>query len=166
VQRPDGGLGATAEALIHDGLFGGSRILSGGPEQVVSTLRAQPNYSLVVVGDVFISKGESSRVRLTRELCGTLREGSRVSVLSAGELRESFLFDKRQILMLVTALAATVVIYGLVFTHQKPILNFLGGADWKSWRIAATLAIAAAVPLVAYLWGSVTGLVLKWLRFE
>jgi cytidylate kinase len=163
---PDGGLGATAESLIHDGLFGGSRMLVGGAEQVVATLRAQPSYSLVVVGDVFVSKGDSSRVRLTRELCGIVREGSRVSVLSAGELRESFLFEKRQVLFLATAAAATLGIYALVFTHQRPILEFLGGPDWQGWRVAATAAVAAAVPLVAFLYGSVTGLLLKWLRFE
>ncbi len=166
VSGPDGGLGMTAENLIHDSLFGGSRVLVGGAEQVVTTLRGRPSYSLVVVGDVFVSKGSSSRIRLTRELCGTIREGTRVPVLSASELRESFLFDKRQILRLVTSGAVTGGIYALVFTHQKEILNFLGGADWEGWRIAATAAVVVTVPIVAYLYGGISDLVLKWLKFE
>jgi cytidylate kinase len=163
---PDGGIAATSEALIHDSLFGGSRMLMGGAEQVVHTLRAQPNYSLVVVGEVFLTKGESSRVRLARELCGAIREGTRVSVLNASELRRSFLFDKRQILSLAISLAAVAVIYALVFNYQQFILNFLGGPEWESWRFAATLAVAVTVPVVAALYGSVAGLILKWLRFE
>ncbi len=165
-QLPDAGLSATAEALIHDDLFGGSRVLAGGAEQVVATLKAQSSYSLAVVGDVYLGRGEATRTRLTRELCGSIRESTRVPVLSASELRESYLFDKRQILQLAVSGAAAAAIYALVFTHQREILSFLGAAEWESWRVAATAAVAATVPVVAYLYGGVTGLILKWLRFE
>lgn len=162
----DGGLTATAEGLIREQLYAGSRVLVGGAPRVLSTLNAQPVYSLVVVGDVFVSKGDASRVRLTRELCGLVRDGTRVPVLGADDLRESFLFDRGQILRLVSSLAGVVAIYAIVFTHQQVILDFLGGSGWQSWRWLATLAVAVTVPLVAYLYGSVTGMVLRLLKFE
>lgn len=162
----DGGLAITAEALIDGGIFGGSRLLAGGAEQVVAALKTEPNYSLVVIGEVFVAKGESSRVRLTRELCAGIQEGTRIPVLGSSELRQSFLFDKRQILWLVSSLLAVAGIYALVFSQQKPILDFLGGPDWHAWRVAATLAVALTVPLVAYLYGGATDLFLKWLKFE
>jgi hypothetical protein len=166
VALADGGLSATADGLIHENLYAGSRILLGGAPGVLGTLNARLGYSLVVVGDVFVSKGDASRVRLTREFCGTLRDGARVPVLSADDLRESFLFDKRQVLGLVSSLAGVVAIYGFVFTHQEAILNFLGGEDWESWRPVATAIVAGTVPVVAYLYGRTTGAVLKWLKFE
>jgi len=162
----DGGLGATSEALIDNGLFGGSRVATGGAEQIAGIIKAQSTYSLVVVGDVFVSKGEASQVRLTRELCATLHDQTRVSVLAANELRRSFLFDKRQFLRLLASLAGVAAVYALVFTHQRPILEFLGGPAWKAWRPAATLSVLVTVPLVAYLYGTVSGLILSWLRFE
>jgi cytidylate kinase len=164
--RSDGGLGATSDALIDSGLFGGSRVAAGGAEQIAGIIKAQSTYSLVVVGDVFVAKGEASQVRLTRELCASLHDQARVPVLAASELRRSFLFDNRQFLRLVASLACAVVIYALVFTHQGPILEFLGGPAWRSWRPAATLAVLVAVPMVAYLYGNVSGLILSWLRFE
>jgi len=162
----DGGLGATSEALIDSGLFGGSRVATGGAEQIAGIIKAQNTYSLVVVGDVFVSKGEASRTRLTRELCATLHDQTRVSVLAAKELRRSFLFDKRQFLRLVASLAGAAAVYALVFTHQRPILEFLGGPAWKAWRPVATVSVLVTVPLVAYLYGTVSGLILSWLRFE
>jgi hypothetical protein len=152
--------------LIDSGLFGGSRIAAGGAEQIAGIIRAQNTYSLVVVGEVFAAKGEASQVRLTRELCASLHDQTRVPVLAAGELRRSFLFDNRQFLRLIASLACAAAVYALVFTHQRPILEFLGGPAWRSWRPAATLAVLATVPLVAYLYGSVSGLILSWLRFE
>ena len=140
--------------------------MTGGAEQVIHTLRAQPNYSLVVVGDVFLEKGESSRVRLTRELCSTIRDGARVSVLDSKELRGSVLFDKRQIARLAASLAGAAAVYAAVFTHQEAILSFLGAPEWQGWRFAATAAVAMTVPLVAFLYGNATELVLKWLKFE
>jgi cytidylate kinase len=162
----DGGLGATSDALIDEGLFGGSRIVTGGADQIVTAVKAQNSYSLVVVGDVFVAKGEASRVRLKRELCASVHDQARVPVLGADELRRSFLFDRRQILRLIASLAGVIAVYALIFTQQRAILDFLGGTAWKAWRPAATLAVLATVPLVAYLYGSVSGLILSWLKFE
>jgi len=164
--RSDDGLGATSDALIDNGLFGGSRVVTGGADQIVAAIKAQNTYSLVVVGNVFSSKGEASKVRLTREFCASVRDQARVPVLAADELRLSFLFDRRQLLRLVASFAGAAVVYALVFTQQHAILEFLGGPAWRTWRPAAALAVLVTVPLVAYLYGSVSGLILSWLRFE
>ena len=162
----DDGLGATSDALIDSGLFGGSRVVNGGAEQIVTVIKSQNTYSLVVVGDVFRSKGQASKVRLTRDFCSIVRDQTRVPVLEAKELRRSFLFDKGQLLRLVASFAGAAAVYALVFTQQHAILEFLGDSAWRAWRPVATLAVLATVPLVAYLYGNVSGLILSWLRFE
>jgi cytidylate kinase len=162
-RRPDCGLGATSEALINEGLFGGSRTICGGADQIVGAIRAESSYSLLVVGDVFASKGEASRVRLTREFCASLRDRARVPVLAADELRGSYLFDRRQLLRLVSSLAGAAAAYVLVFTQQRAILEFIGN---EAVRSVAAVAMLVTVPLVAYLYGNVSGLILNWLRFE
>jgi hypothetical protein len=163
---PDGGLTRTVERLIHDSLFGGSQTLTGGPEQVVRALKANPNYSLVVVGEAFASKGAAARTRLTRELCGYVSERSRVPILTAAELKAEVTFGPKQMLRLGLYLAVAALIYGLVFTFQEPIMSFLAGPEWKSWRVAATAGVALVVPVVAFLYGGAMDLILKWLRFE
>lgn len=163
---PDAGLVAQSEALIDDGLFGGSQLWTGGTDQVVQMVRSRTSTSLIIVGDVFVSRGEASRVRLTRELCSSIRERTRVPVLQQHELKGSLLVDRGHLLRLVASLVLLAGVYGTVFTHQREILEFLGGADWKSWRAIATLAVALTAPAVAWLYGGVTGTVLSWLRFE
>jgi hypothetical protein len=162
----DDGLVAQSEALISDGLFGGSQMWTGGTDQVVQTVRSRSSTSLIIVGDIFVSRGAASRVRLTRELCSSIRERTRVPVLQQHELRGSLLVDRGHLLRMVASLILLAGIYGLLFTHQRDILEFLGGADWKSWRVVATLAVALTAPVVAYLYGGVTGTVLSWLKFE
>jgi hypothetical protein len=52
-------------------------------------------------------------------------------------------------------------------TNQEPILRFFGTHDGGMFmRVLAVLVMATVVPVVAYLYGGATGLILKWLKFE
>lgn len=163
----DDGLAQVSDALISRGVFAGSHASGGNPTEVVlSQVKQQTRYSLVIIGDMFSGKGASTRVRQTRELAAAVTERSKISVITADELQAKFLFGSKQMSKLGIYLAAVVAIYLVVFAFQWPIQNFLAGTDWESWRVLATAAVVLSVPAVAYLYGGATGLLMKWLKFE
>ena len=163
----DGGLAQVSERLISRGVFAGSQTAaSTAAAKVANHVKGQGRYSLVVIGNVFASKGAAAQVRQTRELAATVAERGHAPVITADELQSKFLFGPKQMSRLGLYLALTVLIYLLAFTFQRPILDFLAGPDWQSWRWLATAAIVLTVPAVAYLYGNATGLLMKWFKFE
>ncbi len=137
----DGGLTRTQEALVNLGRSGGRHTICGGYEKILeAAFRAPAHYNLVVIGDMFLSKGHSTRTRKTRELAMAIRDRLKAPVITADELKSRFLFGKKQAASLLGLLALVVVIYLLVFTHQKAVLTFLNGPlhqDYKwlaRWR--------------------------------
>ncbi|MFH1060445.1 MAG: cytidylate kinase-like family protein [Pseudomonadota bacterium] len=163
----DDGLAQVSDALISRGVFAGSHTSAGNPAEVVlGQVKQQARYSLVIIGDMFAGKGASTRVRQTRELAAAVTERSKVSVITADELQAKFLFGPKQMSRLGIYMAIVVVVYLLAFTFQGPIQDFLAGPDWEGWRVLATAAVVIFVPLVAYLYGGATGLLMKWLKFE
>ncbi len=162
----DGGLAATAERLISLGLFGGGRTLAGGGQEVVAAIKSAPRYSLVMVGDVFMSKGPAVRTRLSRDLAAYVTERITLPVMSKEDLQAKVVFGAKQFSRMALYTALVVVIYLVVFSFQWPIQEFLGSPGSLAMKVVATIAVVSFVPLVAYLFGNSTGLLFKWLRFE
>ena len=162
---PDNGLAITAERLIGAGRFGGSGSATGQMEKVVTALKSGPRYSLVVIGEMFLSKPSSVKTRLTRDAASFLRERVNIPVIIGDELQGQFLPGKRHLIGIAASLLGTAILFGLVFTHQEQVMDFLAGPAWKNWRILAVLGVALVVPLMAYLYGRATGLILKLLKF-
>ncbi|OIP91981.1 MAG: hypothetical protein AUK24_02195 [Syntrophaceae bacterium CG2_30_49_12] len=163
---PDNGLAATAERLIAAGRFGGAGMVAGQMETIVTALKSDHRYSLVVIGEMFLSRTALLRTRLTRDITSFLKEKVNIPVIIGDELQERFLPGKRHLLRIAASLLGTAIIFGLVFTHQEQVLDFLAGPAWINWRILAVLGIAIVVPLAAYLYGGATGLILKLMKFE
>jgi cytidylate kinase len=162
----DGGLSRTEEALVDMGRSGGRHTVCGGYDQILERVQGSGRYTLVVIGDMFLSKGHSTRTRRTRELAMKIRDRLKAPVITADELKSRFLFGKRQAVTLVGFLALVVLIYGLVFSYQEQILSFLGGAIHQHWKWLASVAVAIFIPIIAYLYGTVTGLALKIINID
>ena len=128
---------------------------------MIDAVKDNNNYSLIILGNLFLSKGNETSTRLTRELGLELREKLKAPVIASGELHSRFLFGKAQALKLLGFALATFLIYWLVFTFQKPILNVLGGDLHSKFKYVASIGVALFVPVVAYVYSTVTGLVLK-----
>jgi hypothetical protein len=160
----DGGLGQTVEELIRHGRSGGSRILRGNFRDLASAISRNVNYSLVVLGDLFLSKSKAAQVRMIRDLKIFLGERIHVPVISMEELREKYLFGYRQLLKLLLYLAVVLMVYWAVFVHQEPVLLFL--QKYKGWNFLSTVAIGLFVPLFAYLLGTAVHLFLKMIKFD
>jgi cytidylate kinase len=162
----DGGLGRTEEELVDLGRFGGRHTVCGGYDQILERVQGSGRYTLVVIGDMFMSKGHSTRTRQTRELALNIRDRLKAPVITADELKSRFLFGKRQAATLLGYLALILLIYALVFTNQKPVLDFLGGPVHQNFKVLAAVVVTLFSPLLAYAYGVVSGLALKLINVD
>jgi hypothetical protein len=164
--QDDGGLGITSEALVNLGRSGGYRTVKGNFHTLLSAIRRDVEYSLIVLGDAFLSKSHETQTRLTRELAGYLQERIGIPVVTTDELRTKYLIGKKQLLKTGLCAAAVAIIYFLMFHFQEPIMEYLGATEVVSQKIIRMAAIFVLVPVVAYLYSNVTHVVLKLMRFE
>ncbi len=162
----DNGLSATVEKLVAIGRSAGGFGVSGGGREILEAVRDNDNYSLIVLGHLFRDKGHQTSTRATRELGMTLKDTLKAPVISADELKDRFLFGKTQALKLLAFILVTLVIYGAVFTHQETILNVLGGDLHQQFKWGAAIGVALLVPVVAYIYGTVSGLALKFIGID
>jgi len=162
----DGGLARTEEKLVEMGRFGGRQTVCGGHDKILERVQGNGHYSLVVIGDMFLSKGQSTRTRRTRELAMSIRDRLKAPVITGDELKARFLFGKRQAITLAGFLALVILIYALVFTHQQSVLNFISGPIHQHIRWITSAAVVAFIPLIAYVYGTVTGLALKIINVD
>ncbi|MEW5723930.1 MAG: cytidylate kinase family protein [Thermodesulfobacteriota bacterium] len=162
----DGGLSRTQEELVDLGRFGGRRTVYGGGEQLLEAVQPNGEYSLVVIGDMFLSKGPSTQKRQTRELALTIRDRLKAPVITADELKSRFLFGRKQAFQLLGFLALVVGLYFLVFHYQNYILNFLGGSAHQKYKWLVSIGVILFTPLIAHIYGTVSGLVLKLINID
>lgn len=175
-----GGLRQTLDELARVGRSGGGRVVYGDPNQLVDTLDRSIPYTLVVLGDLFLSKGHAARLRAIRDLRSFLSDRMRVPVVTADELGGQYLFGRRDLARTALFLVLALVAYFLVFSHQEPILGFLGQTGWYAeaiegtflsrfdWmpKLVVSLAVFLFVPFVAYSYGTVARAVLKLIKME
>ncbi len=165
-ETADGGLNRTEEKLVEVGRFGGRQTVCGGHDKILDRVQGSGHYSLVVIGDMFLSKGHSTRTRRTRELAMSIRDRLKAPVITGDELKSRFLFGTRQALTLVGFIAIMVLIYSLVFTHQESVLGFVTGSAGHYPRWLASAAVVLFIPFIAYIYGTVAGLALKIINVD
>jgi hypothetical protein len=180
VEEDDGGLQPTLDELAHAGRSGGGRSVFGSRQRLVESLDRTFPYTLVVVGDVFLSKGQAARLRATRDLRSFLEDRIRAPVVTAEELETEFLFGKRDVIRAGVYLSIIVLIFFLVFTNQEFVLAFLNNTGWYADAVAGTflgrfewlpkalvsLLVFLFIPIVAYSYGRVASTFLKLIKME
>jgi cytidylate kinase len=164
-QSDDGGIKDTIEELSRMGRSGGGRTIWGGQDVLVDTLNPKTRYTMVVVGDLFLSKGHAARVRMQREVRSLLADNIKAPVVGTDDLKPQFLFSKKDLFRLVGCLFLAVVIYFLVFTYQREVLGFLSATEWKA-KVFASIAVFLFIPIVAYSYGTVSRIFLKLIKIE
>ena len=162
----DGGLNRTQEVLVELGRSGGRHTVCGGHEKILENAQGKGRYALVVIGDMFLSKGHSTRTRRTRELAMTIRDRLKAPVITADELESKFLFGKRQAVTLIGFLAIVALIYASVFTHQDAVLGFLSGPPHAKRPWLAPIVIVSFIPAIAYIYGTIADLMLKIINID
>lgn len=164
--KDDGGLSMTLEKLVSLGRSGGGHTVIGGRDRLLEALRSNGKQALVVIGDMFLDKDHLVRTRQTRELALAIQETVKAPVITAGELKTRYFFGKRQAVKLVSCALLAIVTYLLVFYNQRPILDFLAGDLHQKLRWVSPIAVVLFVPALAYVYGTVTGLLLKWIDID
>jgi len=161
----DGGMKTTLAELARTGHSGGGRVVKAAPSRLVEAIDRTHKYTLVVVGNVFLSKGHAARTRMAREMRERLHERLRIPVVSPEELRHRFLFGSSELFKMLAFVFLTGVIYFAVFSHQQAIFEFFH-RDVSYAKFLRTACIVCLVPVVAYIYGTAAKLFLKLLRIE
>ena len=94
--------------------------------QLVDTLDRSVPYTLVVLGDLFLSKGHAAKLRATRDLRSFLSDRIKAPVVTADELGGQYFFGRRDILRTAVFLLLAVALYYLVFTYQEADIGIPG----------------------------------------
>jgi cytidylate kinase len=169
-EPPDpGGLKLTLDELAKVGRSGGGRSVYGERSQLLASCCNAVPYSLVVLGNLFLGKGRSARLRMTRELQDSIESRMKLPVVTADELRAHYLFGRRDVFRLVGFLALVAGVYALVLTNQEHVLGFLS----RGWPAAGPLAkgivafaVFVFVPIIAYSYGVVARSLMKLIKME
>ena len=166
--RPDQGVLETMNKLIEVGRAGSSYTTHGGVKGMLKDIPNIKEYGLVVVGDVFSSKG-GAKQRLKRDLVSQLVDKFRIPVLAAEDLKSQYLFGIRQLLNLLGFGFLSMVLYLLIFNFQEPILSFVSVGQFSgslSDKIVAAVTVTISIPFVAFTIGGFYHNLLKLIRLE
>jgi len=164
-EEDDAGLLATHRRLLREGVAGGTSVACGASGRVTECVATQVEYLLVVLGELFLSKGKATRTRLTRELSSSLHESLRAPVIGVDELKATYSVSASMAIKLLMYVAIVALIFALVFTHQVEVLRFLSSSSTHG-KLLAAAAVFMATPIFAYLYGSFTKGVFKLIKME
>lgn len=151
--------------LIEAGRAGAVSTVYGGAPGLLERLSHTEDYTLIVVGDVFLSRGAAVKTRLKRNLLSQLADHLRTPVISSEELKTQYLFGARQWLNLLLSGGLIALIYAMVFSWQPQIMGFLSTTG-TAHRMLATVLVVLGVPVAAFIIGGFAHNVCKLAKLE
>jgi len=160
----DGGLKKTLEELIRQGRSGGGHHLRGNFNALKKTISQPQNYSLVVLGDLFLNRPKAVQTRLLRDVKVFLGENIRVPVISLDELQKKYFLSRKEWIKVCLFILVVAGILGGLFTHQEGVIAFL--QRYKGWKLLSTVTVGVAAPLFAYFYGTVARTILKLVKLD
>jgi cytidylate kinase len=159
------GVPETVDRLIQAGRAGGSYAIYGDPSELIGGLNRTENLSLVVVGDLFLSRGEVVRKRMRRDLISLLSEKFHIPVIGTEDLKARYLFRPRQLITLAGYGIVAALLYLGTFSFQEQILGFLHSTQTYG-KIAAAVIVTVFVPISAFCIGGFYHNVLRLIKIE
>ncbi|MBI4765178.1 MAG: cytidylate kinase-like family protein [Deltaproteobacteria bacterium] len=160
----DGGLNQTLEELIRQGRSGGGHLLQGTFPGLSKTISRNVNYSLVVIGDIFMTRSKAVQTRMLRDLKVFLGEHIRIPVISSDELQKKYFLGGKQLIKFFVFILLVLGIYWGLFTNQESILSFL--QQYKGSKLLAVVAVGLFAPVFAYLYGTIAHVLLKLIKLD
>jgi hypothetical protein len=160
----DGGLNQTLEELIRQGRSGGGHLLQGTFPGLSKTISRNVNYSLVVIGDIFMTRSKAVQTRMLRDLKVFLGEHIRIPVISSDELQKKYFLGGKQLIKFFVFILLVLGIYWGLFTNQESILSFL--QQYKGSKLLAVVVVGLFAPVFAYLYGTIAHVLLKLVKLD
>jgi cytidylate kinase len=160
-----GGAAKTFDRLIQVGRANTVRTIAGGTQDLLSGLNRTGKNSLVVVGDVFLSKDMSVQKRMRRDLIGLISDHLKIPVIGTEDLKSQYLFGPKQWLHMAFYALVAIAIYLVVFANQEILLSFTSEPG-TAHRILSAALIALFVPMAAWVYGSFAHYILKLIKLE
>jgi cytidylate kinase len=161
----DEGLRQVFQELSRRGIAGSMRSAMSHPRHIGLAIDRTVPYSLVVMGDIFVSRGHAVSQRLTRELSARIADSLRVPVIRGEDLKSRYFVGPWQLARLAAFGLSVLLAYLLVFNHQVEVLRWLS-PEGTTGKIAAAAGLMIFVPAFAYLYGSFAKALLKLARIE
>jgi hypothetical protein len=153
------------ESLIRDGRAGGKRVLQGCQKALVTAIDPSMRYRLIIFDKMFLSKREATRKRLCREWSNLLSDSLKSPVVTIDEIAYHYHFGMRRAITMVLLAALTAILLYTVLYYGDPILSFLSREGLIN-RMESAAIIAVIVPLFAYVYSTVTRLILSLFRLD
>jgi cytidylate kinase len=162
----ESGVDPVLDELQKEGCSGGISTIYGDKENLISNIAQHTNYSLVVIGNMFTSKTDSIRKRLTSELRSLLLDRLKSPVIGAEELKQELKMGFKEYFRIILYSAITLILFIGVFTNQEKVIEFLAGENYQSWRMFTILILLIFIPTFAYCYGNTARKILKIFKFE
>lgn len=153
------------EKLINDGRAGGKRTVTGCRKDLISSIDRSLNYRLIILDNIFLSKGSSIKKRLLQEWTTLINDSLKIPVISLSEIQSKYKFGPKQFIKMILYSVLTALIVFLLFRFNPQIISLVSQPVSKM-RIISTICIVLFIPFFAYLYGTATKLFLKMLKLE
>ncbi|MBD3402274.1 hypothetical protein GF420_05220 [candidate division GN15 bacterium] len=164
--EPGDDLSVCAGAFEQRGRSAGAATFYGSADWLLSHLEATRGYSMVVLGDLFLSRSRTVRMRLRDQLARRFSYRLHVPVVSTQEISQKVRFRSRDAAMLVVLVVLSAVVFASVFLRQDELLYLLAEHKTAWLRLAAAGLVVALTIAFAWLWGTVVKMLLRLVRFE
>jgi cytidylate kinase len=159
------GIPETIDRLVQVGRAGTVHTIFGNKKNLVNSFKSAREYSLIAIGDVFLSSGSEARKRLKRELIAFLSDHIRVPVIRIEDLKEQYLFGPKQWGMTFIYALLCILLFWGIFSYQDAIIKFLTQPGMEN-RILAAVLVALFSFLAARIISGFTHNILKFLKIE
>ena len=159
------GISKIYEKLINNGRAGGKRIIYGSQKTLLNAIDRTIPYRLIILDNIFTTKGESTQTRLLREWSNFISDNLKTPVLSLKEIRSKYKFGRREFTHMIFSTLITILVVFTMFKFDEEILSFLS-QEGLGWKLLAAICVFAFIPLFAHLYSTVIRLFLKMLKFD
>ncbi len=166
INNKEVGLAYCLEHLRNAECCGGSNHIYATPWTLVRILQRRPDYKLVVIGSMFMERSENIRKRFINDLKTLLSENVNIPIIEANEIKEKFKFTKKLIFKTFSLLFMAVVLISLVILFYKTTIDTLHNFSPIISKGFIVLIVMSVTPLFAYIYGTFTGYILKWLHID
>ncbi|HEX04863.1 MAG TPA: cytidylate kinase-like family protein [Bacteroidetes bacterium] len=156
------GLNPVLDTLLSEGCAGGRSSIYGDKETLLHTLGHRTNYSLVVLGDLYVDKSKVISTRLKSDLRSLLTENIDAPVVDAEELKQQLTYRTRDYVNLGISFLLAALLFVLVFLNQDMVIDLLSQSD-KTVRAMVIIALLLFTPTFAFAYGSGTRQIFRML---